>query len=59
MEFCIFDKVNNSIVTKMRVTLLNNRNVFFNLFSALHNSMTKFCSALFKCEDKLKIGCEI
>ena len=29
------------------------------LFSALHNSMTKWCSALFKCENRLKIGWDI
>ena len=40
----------------MRVTLINNRKLELSVFSALHNSMTKLCSALFKCENKLKIG---
>ena len=26
------------------------------MYSALHNSMTKVCSVLFKCENKLKTG---
>ena len=56
MEFCIFEKSNNSIATKMRVTLLSNRKYFWNISSALHNLMTKLCSALFKSENKLKIG---
>ena len=51
-----FWKVNNSIDTKLRVTLLKNRELFFIIFSARHNSLTKFCRALFKCENKLKIG---
>ena len=54
MKFCIIEKFNNSIATKMCADLL--KSVFFN--SAQHNSMTKFCCALFKCENKLKIGWE-
>ena len=52
MEFFINEKVNNSIATKLCANLLNNR---LKQFSALHNSMTKLCSALFKCENKLKV----
>ena len=57
MEFYILEKVNNSIPTKMCANLLNNpknRNVF----SVKHNSMTKLCRALFKYENKIKIGWE-
>ena len=56
MEFCIFEKVNNSIAIKLRETLLKNRKIFLKYFSARHNSMTKLCLALFKCENKLRIG---
>ena len=52
MEFCIFEKINNSIATKLCANLLNDR--FKN--SAIHNSMTKLCSALFKYDYELKIG---
>ena len=52
MEFCIFDKVNNSIATKLCANLLNNREK--NKNSALHNSMTKLCCAPFKCKNKMK-----
>ena len=45
MEFTFLKKVNNSIATKLRVTLLNNREYFWNIFSAIHNSMNKLCSA--------------
>ena len=55
MEFCIFEKVNNSIATKLRVTLLKNRKTFLKYFSARHSSIAKLCRALFKCENKLKI----
>ena len=58
MEFCIFEKVNNSIATKLCVTLVKNRRIFLKHFSAWHNSMTKLCCTLFKCENKLKIGWE-
>ena len=54
MEFYIFEKVNNSIATKLRVTLLKNSEK--NICSVIHNSMTNLCSAQFKCENKLKIG---
>ena len=49
-------KVNNSIAIKLCVNLLNNREKNRIIFSARHNSMTKLCSALFKCENKLKNG---
>ena len=55
MEFFIFEKFNNSIATKLCAKLLNNR-FKIEFFSARHNSMTKLCRALFKCENKLKIG---
>ena len=59
MEFCIFEKVNGSIVTKLRVTLLNNRKeIFRNIFCELHNPMTKWYSTLFKYENKLKFSLE-
>ena len=49
--------VNNSITTKLCVTLLNNRRfVFLNIFSARHKSMTKLCRSLFQCDNKLKFG---
>ena len=56
MEFSIFEKGNNSIATKMRVTSLKNRRLLLEYFSAQHNLMTRLCCALFKCENKLKIG---
>ena len=56
MEFCIFEKVNNSKVTKLCANLLNNCFNKIKHFSALHSSMTKLCSAPFKCENNLKIG---
>ena len=55
IEFCIFEKVNNSITKKTCANLQNNR-LKRDFFSALHNSMNKLCSALFKFENKLKIG---
>ena len=51
MEYCIFEKVNNSIAKKLCADLLNNRLINLIVFSAMHNSMTKFCNLLFKCED--------
>ena len=39
----------------MRVTLLKNRKKIEIFFSARHNSMTKLCRALFKCENKPKL----
>ena len=56
MEFCIFEKVNNSIATKLRVTLLKNRGIFLSYSSAWHNSMTKLYPAIFKSENKLKMS---
>ena len=53
-EFSIFEKFNNSIATKLCTNLLNNHLKK----GALHNLMTKLCSALFKYENKLKIGWE-
>ena len=55
MEFCIYEKFNNSIATKLCANLPDNGKKWFN-FSAQHNSMTNLCCALFKCENKLKIG---
>ena len=55
MKFGIIEKVNDSIATKLGVTLLKNRLKLL-FFSAQHNSMTKICRAQFKCENKLKIG---
>ena len=55
MEFCIFEKVNDSIATKLLVALLNNRAIFLKFFSARHNSMTKLYSSILKCENKLKL----
>ena len=52
LEFCIFEKVNNSIATRPCKILPENRTIFFEFFSAIHNSMTKWCSALFKHEKK-------
>ena len=40
------------------MTLLNKRNTFWNIFGALHKEMTILCSAIFKCENKLKFGWE-
>ena len=48
-------KVNNSIATKMCANLLNNCYLIKIKISALHNSLTKLCSALFKCENKCKL----
>ena len=42
MEYYTFEKFHNSIATKLRVTF------FLDFVSALHNSMTKLCSELFK-----------
>ena len=58
MESYIFEKFNNSRAAKLRVTLLNNRTIFYFILCALHNSRTKLCGALSKCENKLKIGWE-
>ena len=48
-------KVNNSIATKLCTNLLDTRKIFWIIFSARHNSMTKFCCALFKYKNE-KIG---
>ena len=53
-EILHFEKVNNSIATKLCANLLHNCKKI--IPSALHNSMTKLCGALFKCENKTKIG---
>ena len=55
MKFYIIEKVNNSIATKLCANLLNKREKDKIFFSARHNSMTKLCHALFKCENKLKL----
>ena len=49
MEFCILKKINNSIATKLGLTLLKNHKNM-NIVSTRHNPMTKLCRALFKCE---------
>ena len=54
MEFCINEKVNHSIATKLCANLLNNR-INEIIYSARHNSMTQFCRALFKYENKIKM----
>ena len=56
--FAFVQKVNNSIATKLHVTLINNCVIFLKIFSALHNSMTKLFSEFFRYENKLKIGWE-
>ena len=56
MESCIFEKVENSIATKLCADLLDNHKPFWVIFSTQHNAMTKFYRGLFKCENKLKIG---
>ena len=58
MWFFIYEKVNNSIATKLSANILNSRLKKKNVFSALHNSMIKLCIALFKCENRLKNGWE-
>ena len=55
MESYIFEKVDNSITTKLRVTLINNREMLLNNFSSLHNSMTKSCSAYFNVKINQKL----
>ena len=52
--FAFLQKVNNSISTKLCVKLINNCTIFLKI-GALHNSMTKLCSAFFKYENKLKL----
>ena len=54
MEFCIIEKVNNPIATKLRMNLLKNRAIFLKYFNLQHTSMTKLRRAIFKCENKLK-----
>ena len=49
-------KGNNSIATKLCARLLNKCAKHFIIIIARHNSMTKLCRALFKYENKLKIG---
>ena len=53
--FAFLQKVNHSIATKLCVKLMNTCAIFLKN-GALHNSMTKLCSAFFKYENKLKIG---
>ena len=56
MEFCIFEKFNNSIATKLCADLLNNRKKINRIIcSAQYNSRTTVCRALFKCEIKQKL----
>ena len=50
-------KSNNSIATKLCANSLKTAEKS-KRFSAWHNSMTKFCGALFKCENEIIIGCE-
>ena len=49
MDFYIYEKINNSIATKLCTNLLNGRRK--NNHNARHNLMTKLCRALFKCEN--------
>ena len=49
-----FGEISYKTVRKFTEQLWKNKIIF----SELHNSMTKLCSALFKCENKLKIGWE-
>ena len=49
--------VNNSIATKLCSNLLNNRKRIV-LFCQRHNSMTKLCRSILKCENKQKILAE-
>ena len=50
------EKANNSIATRMQVSLLNNRNPQNTIFSTRHNSMTELCRALLKYVTERKIG---
>ena len=52
IEFCIFEKSNSSIATKVCDNLLNNCRKYDNVLSARHNSMTKLWCILFKCGEK-------
>ena len=54
MESCISKNVNNSIATKLRMSLLKNPR-FLNIFSAPHNSMTKLCRVQLKYEINWKL----
>ena len=53
--FALLQKVNNSIATKLCANLINICAIFLERKSALHNSMTKLCSAFLKYVNKLKI----
>ena len=48
MDFCIIEKANNSIATKMCANLLNNRRKNQNTFSSRQNLMTNLCRAPLK-----------
>ena len=47
-------KSNSIYMLKLCAYLLNRRGKLKKI-NALHNSMTKFCRALFKCENKIRI----
>ena len=55
MEFCIIEKDNNSLATKLCANLLNTcfKKQFF--LGEQHNLMNRVCRALFKCKNKLKL----
>ena len=55
MEFCMIEKVNNSIATKLSTNSLNNRKNH-NIFSARHNSTNKVYRALLKYENITEVG---
>ena len=57
-KFALSKKVNNSIATKLPVTLINSGRIFLKDLNGLHNWITKLCSALFKCGNRLKLGWE-
>ena len=44
MECCIIEKVNNSIATKLRVTLLNNRGIFLKYFLPVRGNLVVVCN---------------
>ena len=57
--FAFLRKVDNSIATKLRVNFINNCDIFWNIFSALHNSMTKLCSAFLSVKINWKLADKI
>ena len=57
-NFAFMKKVNHSIAAKMCANLLNNRLKNWSNCSAQHNSRTKLCIVLLKCENRLENGWE-